>query len=67
MREAIKEAEAGMRLGRGGPFGCVIVRKGKIIARGNNRARKVAIALMLLTILALGVAVSIGSLIGRAR
>ena len=37
MREAIKEAEAGMRLGRGGPFGCVIVRQGEIIARGNNR------------------------------
>lgn len=37
MREAIKEAEAGMRHGRGGPFGCVIVRRGEIIARGNNR------------------------------
>jgi guanine deaminase len=37
MREAIKEAEAGMREGRGGPFGCVIVRRGQIVARGNNR------------------------------
>jgi guanine deaminase len=37
MREAIKEAEAGMRAGRGGPFGCVIVRRGEVIARGNNR------------------------------
>ena len=37
MREAIKEAEAGMRGGRGGPFGCVIVRRGEIIARGSNR------------------------------
>src|SRR3954465_13057293 len=37
MREAIKEAEAGMRSGRGGPFGCVVVRKGEVIARGNNR------------------------------
>ncbi len=37
MREAIKEAEAGMRGGRGGPFGCVIVRRGEVIARGNNR------------------------------
>lgn len=37
MREAIKEAEAGLRGGRGGPFGCVIVRQGEIIARGNNR------------------------------
>ncbi len=36
MREAIKEAEAGMRGGKGGPFGCVIVRKGEMIARGRN-------------------------------
>jgi tRNA(Arg) A34 adenosine deaminase TadA len=37
MREAIQEAEAGMRAGRGGPFGCVVVRRGEIIARGHNR------------------------------
>ena len=37
MREAIQEAEAGMRSGRGGPFGCVIVHRGEVIARGNNR------------------------------
>jgi guanine deaminase len=37
MREAIKEAEAGLRDKRGGPFGCVIVRQGSIVARGNNR------------------------------
>ncbi|MGH7945324.1 MAG: nucleoside deaminase [Opitutaceae bacterium] len=37
MREAIKEAEGGMREGRGGPFGCVIVRGGQVIARGSNR------------------------------
>ena len=37
MREAIKLAEAGMRGGRGGPFGCVIVRRGEIVARGSNR------------------------------
>ena len=37
MREAIKEAESGLRSGRGGPFGCVIVRRGEIVARGNNR------------------------------
>lgn len=37
MREAIREADAGLRGGRGGPFGCVIVRRGEIIARGNNR------------------------------
>jgi tRNA(Arg) A34 adenosine deaminase TadA len=37
MREAIREAEAGLRANHGGPFGCVIVREGVIIARGNNR------------------------------
>src|SRR5688500_6654471 len=37
IREAIKEAEAGMRDGRGGPVGCVIVHRGEVIARGNNR------------------------------
>lgn len=37
MREAIKLADEGMRGDRGGPFGCVIVRRGEIVARGNNR------------------------------
>src|SRR5687768_16901185 len=37
MREAINEAATGMREARGGPFGCVIVRRGKVIARGSNR------------------------------
>src|SRR5581483_1913501 len=37
MREAIKEAEAGLRGGRGGPFGCVVVRRGEVIARGSNQ------------------------------
>jgi guanine deaminase len=36
MREAIKLADDSMQSGRGGPFGCVIVRQGKIIGRGNN-------------------------------
>lgn len=37
MREAIKEAEAGMNGRKGGPFGCVIVRNGEVVARGSNR------------------------------
>ena len=37
MREAVEIAEAGMRSGHGGPFGCVIVRAGQIVGRGHNR------------------------------
>jgi tRNA(Arg) A34 adenosine deaminase TadA len=37
MREAIREADLGLRSGRGGPFGCVIVRRGEIVARGQNQ------------------------------
>ncbi len=37
MREALHLAEMGMRGGRGGPFGCVVVRKGEIVGRGHNR------------------------------
>lgn len=37
MQEAIRLADEGMRTDRGGPFGCVIVRRGEIVARGNNR------------------------------
>lgn len=37
MREAIKLAEEGMHGGRGGPFGCVVVRQGEIVGRGQNR------------------------------
>ena len=37
MREAIRLADEGMQGGRGGPFGCVIVRGGRIVGRGNNR------------------------------
>lgn len=37
MREAIKLAEDGMRHDHGGPFGCVIVRQGEMVGRGNNR------------------------------
>ncbi|GAB4339388.1 MAG: nucleoside deaminase [Desulfobulbaceae bacterium] len=37
MREAVRLAEEGMRSGRGGPFGAVIVLDGEIIGRGCNR------------------------------
>ena len=36
MREAVQMAEEGMRSNRGGPFGCVIVRRGEIVARASN-------------------------------
>ncbi|MDD5162665.1 MAG: nucleoside deaminase [Candidatus ainarchaeum sp.] len=37
MKLALKEAYAGMRSGNGGPFGAVIVRKGKVIAKAHNK------------------------------
>lgn len=37
MRAAIALAEDGLRADHGGPFGCVIVRAGVIVARGHNR------------------------------
>ncbi len=37
MREAVPLAEQGMRSGLGGPFGCVVVRREKIVGRGSNR------------------------------
>ena len=36
MREAIRLAEENVRSGKGGPFGAVVVKDGKIIARGTN-------------------------------
>ncbi len=36
LNEAIKEARKGMKAGKGGPFGAVIVKDGKIVARGCN-------------------------------
>ncbi len=36
MLEAIRLAREGMARGDGGPFGCVIVKDGRIIGRGNN-------------------------------
>ncbi|HQV53507.1 MAG: nucleoside deaminase [Flavobacteriales bacterium] len=37
IREAIAAARAGMLRGDGGPFGCVIVKDGEIVGRGNNK------------------------------
>lgn len=37
MREAIRLAEDGLQNNRGGPFGCVIVRRGEVVGRGQNR------------------------------
>lgn len=34
---AIEEARRGIRAGEGGPFGCVIVKDGKVIGRGHNQ------------------------------
>lgn len=40
MKMAIKEAEKGIGCGHGGPFGCVIVKDGKVIAKGHNEVLK---------------------------
>lgn len=40
MRMAIKEAEKGISVNDGGPFGCVIVKDGKVIAKGHNQVVK---------------------------
>lgn len=37
MREAIRLSLDGVRSGRGGPFGCVVVRKGAVVGRGSNQ------------------------------
>jgi guanine deaminase len=37
MRDAIRLSLDGVRSGRGGPFGCVVVRAGKVVGRGNNQ------------------------------
>ena len=37
MNEAIKNAIQGMNNNEGGPFGCVIVKDGKIVGKGNNK------------------------------
>lgn len=37
MREAIRLSADGVRSGRGGPFGCVVVRQGRVVGRGSNQ------------------------------
>ncbi|HEX8461395.1 MAG TPA: nucleoside deaminase [Segetibacter sp.] len=37
MQEAIALSAKGINANQGGPFGCVIVRDGKIVGRGNNQ------------------------------
>lgn len=37
MSEAVKAALKGMRNNEGGPFGCIIVKNGEIVGRGNNK------------------------------
>ena len=40
MKAAIRSARGGMTRGEGGPFGAVLVRKGKVIAVSHNRVLK---------------------------
>lgn len=40
MELAIIEARAGVQKGHGGPFGCVIVKDGKVVAKSHNRVLK---------------------------
>jgi guanine deaminase len=40
MEIALKEARKGMKKGHGGPFGTVLVYKGKIISKGHNTVLK---------------------------
>ena len=37
MQEAIRLSEEVLKTGKGGPFGCVIVRQGEIVGRGSNK------------------------------
>lgn len=37
MQRAIELSQLGMQRGEGGPFGCVIVKDGKIVGEGNNQ------------------------------
>ena len=37
MSEAVKAALKGMSNNEGGPFGCIVVKEGEIVGRGNNK------------------------------
>ena len=37
MSEAVKSAIQGMEANEGGPFGCIVVKNGEIVGRGNNK------------------------------
>ncbi len=37
MNEAVKTALKGMQNNEGGPFGCIVVKNGEIVGRGNNK------------------------------
>lgn len=40
MKLAIEEAEKGINNGEGGPFGCVIVKDGRVVGKGHNQVIK---------------------------
>lgn len=40
MKRAIEMGRSGMEKNQGGPFGCVVVKNGSIIAEGNNRVTR---------------------------
>ena len=40
MKTAIDEARTGISEGHGGPFGCVIVKDGKVVGQGHNEVVK---------------------------
>lgn len=37
MRDAVRAGLEGMRAGRGGPFGAVVVKDGRVVGRGSNQ------------------------------
>ncbi len=41
MQEAVRLSREAVRTGRGGPFGCVIVRHGQVVGRGRNEVTSI--------------------------